>query len=103
MAAPSEVFYVVQSSGLLGERRHRVSSVLYETRPQAETELARLSAANPAAGYSVWKGATYLEPPDWLHDVMLFDGTLLPAAGQPPQQAPHRALPPREVIRWRPR
>ena len=37
VAVPHEVFYVVQSKGVLGERDHRIRSDLYETRPQADT------------------------------------------------------------------
>ena len=73
----AEVFYVVQSVGPRGRREHYVASVLYETRAQAHTELARLSAAQPAA-YSIWKGTTYLEPPRWGYLVMRADGTVIP-------------------------
>lgn len=48
-ATPTEVFYVVQSTGARGRREHRLASVLYEMRPDAHTELARLSAAHPGA------------------------------------------------------
>jgi hypothetical protein len=40
----------------------------------------------PPVESSVWKGATYVEPPEWLHDIMLFDGTVTPAGTQAPQQ-----------------
>ena len=73
----AEVFYVVQSTGRPGRREHHVASVLYETRAQAHTELARLSAAQPA-DYSIWKGTTYLEPPQWGYVVMRADGTVVP-------------------------
>jgi len=78
-AAPADVFYVVQSTGAPGRREHRLSSVLYETRPHARAELLRLSAANPG-DYAIWKGTTRVEPPQWGHAVMLADGTLVPAA-----------------------
>jgi hypothetical protein len=57
-----DVFYVVQSTGALGERAHCLRSDLYETRPQAETALARLRDANPEGSYGVWKSTTYIEP-----------------------------------------
>jgi len=61
----------------LGRREHRLSSVLYETRPDARAELVRLSAAHPG-DYAIWKGTTHIEPPQWGHTVMLADGTLVP-------------------------
>jgi hypothetical protein len=76
-ATPAEVFYVVHSTGARGHREHRLASVLYETRPHAHTELARLSAAH-AGDYAVWKSATYIEPPQWGYAVMLADGTVVP-------------------------
>ena len=78
---PAEVFYVVQSTGMLGRREHRVVSALYETRPQAHNELARLAAARPGA-YSIWNSATYIEPPRWGHPLIRADGTVVaPDAG----------------------
>ena len=77
LAAPADVFYVVQSTGARGRREHRLSSVLYQTRPHARAELLRLSAACPG-DYAVWKGTTHIEPPEWGHVVMLADGTLVP-------------------------
>jgi hypothetical protein len=79
IAAPADVFYVVQSTGAPGRREHRLSSVLYQTRPHARAELVRLSAANPG-DYAIWKGTTRVEPPQWAHAVMLADGTLVPPA-----------------------
>jgi hypothetical protein len=76
-ATPAEVFYVVQSTGARGRREHRLASVLYEMRPHAHTELARLSAAHPG-DYAVWKAATYIEPPQWGYAVMRADGTVVP-------------------------
>jgi hypothetical protein len=73
----TEVFYVVQSTGAPGRREHHLASVLYETRAQAHTELARLSGARPA-DYSIWKGTTYLEPPHWGCVVIRADGTVIP-------------------------
>jgi hypothetical protein len=78
LPTPAEVFYVVQSTGAPGRREHHVASVLYETRAQAHTELARLSAAHPG-DYSVWKSTTYVEPPQWGYVVMRADGTVVPA------------------------
>ncbi len=75
---PTEVFYVVQSTGVdLGERSHRLSSALYQTRRQAETELSRLRTATPHGTYGVWKSATYVEPAEWLHRVVRSDGSLI--------------------------
>jgi hypothetical protein len=81
LAAPADVFYVVQSTGAPGRRKHRLSSVLYETHSLAHTELVRLSAARPG-DYAIWKGTTHIEPPQWGHAVMLADGMLVPAANQ---------------------
>lgn len=76
--APTDVYYVVETSGeIIGERQHRVSSSLYETPSQAHAELARLVAANAHPAYSVWKGSTYIEPARWAYDVVLADGTVL--------------------------
>jgi hypothetical protein len=77
IAAPADVFYVVQSTGAPGRREHRLSSVLYETRPHARAELVGLSAAY-RGDYAIWKGTTRVEPPQWGHAVMLADGTLVP-------------------------
>lgn len=77
LATPADVFYVVQSTGAPGRREHRLASVLYEMRPHAHTELARLSAAHPG-DYAVWKSATYIEPPQWGYAVMRADGTVVP-------------------------
>jgi hypothetical protein len=74
---PLEVFYVVQSTGVPGERNHRLSSALYETRRQAEDELSRVRTAEPAGSYGVWKSATYIEPAEWLHRVVRSDGSLI--------------------------
>jgi hypothetical protein len=72
-----EVFYVVESRSGGGERNHRLHSDLYETRPQAEAELARLSHEAGPARYSVWGSATYVEPAEWRHRVVRTDGTLI--------------------------
>jgi hypothetical protein len=78
LATPADVFYVVQSTGAPGRRAHRLASLLYETRPHAHAELARLSAAHPG-DYAIWKSTTYVEPPQWGHAVIRADGTLVPA------------------------
>ncbi len=74
---PVEVFYVVKTAGDFPERAHCLRSKLYETRPQAEAELARLQDTDPASSYGVWKSATYIEPAEWLHRVVRSDGTLV--------------------------
>ncbi len=76
-AAPVDVFYVVQSAGIVGERNHRLRSDLYETRPQAEAQLVQLRHADSGGSYSVWKSTTYIEPAEWLHRVVRSDGTLI--------------------------
>jgi hypothetical protein len=76
-APPLEVFYVVQSTGVVGKRSHRLRSDLYETRPQAAAELARVRHADSGGSYSVWKSATYIEPAEWRHRVVRADGTLI--------------------------
>jgi hypothetical protein len=78
--APCDVYYVVQTLGTkLGEPENRLSSALYETRSQAQAELTRLTGVHPGRAYSVWKGATYIQPARWAHDVVLIDGTVLRA------------------------
>jgi hypothetical protein len=83
LATPPDVFYVVRSTGAPRRREHHLASVLYETRPHAQTELARLNAAHPG-DYAIWKSTTYIEPPRWGYAVIRADGTLVPpGAGQP--------------------
>lgn len=78
--APTDVYYVVETTGtILGERRHRAASSLYETRKQAEAEFTRLAAMNEGKAYSVWKASTYIEPARWAHDLVLEDGSMLRA------------------------
>lgn len=77
---PLEVFYVVETTGaVIGKRYHRVCPPLYETRHQAHIELVLLrAAAAPGSGtYSVWKATTYLEPAEWLYDVVIADGSVV--------------------------
>ena len=75
--APIDVFYVVQSSGVVGRRDHKVVSVLYETRTQADAELARIRSMRSGATLSVWMRTTHIEPAQWLSDVVLADGTVI--------------------------
>lgn len=77
VTTPVEVFYVVQSAGIPGERTHRLRSDLYETRRQAEVQLAELRHLDSGGAYSVWKSETYVEPAEWLHRVVRSDGTLI--------------------------
>ena len=81
IVAPLEVFYVVETTGkVIGKRRHRIRSLFYETRPQAQAELLQLQAASACADdYGVWKSTTYIEPAEWLRDVVMKDGTLIRA------------------------
>jgi hypothetical protein len=74
---PVEVFYVIRTTAARGERNHCLCSSLYETRPQAQSELARLQQEDTAGDYSVWKSETYIEPAEWLHRVVRSDGTLI--------------------------
>ena len=76
-AIPTDVFYVVQSASVCGERTNYLRSALYETRPQAEAELTRLRDTNHSDSYGVWKSSTYVEPAEWLHRVVRSDGTLI--------------------------
>lgn len=77
VAPPVEVFYVVQGMGTLGERNYRLRSAAYETRPQAESELVRLRAAEPGGNFGLWKSVTHIEAAEWLHRVVRSDGTLI--------------------------
>jgi hypothetical protein len=77
--APSDVYYVVQSSGIAGRRDHEVISPLYETRPQADAELARLRSVKKRGVLTVWMRTTQEEPPQWLSDVVMADGSVIRA------------------------
>lgn len=79
ISAPADVFYVVETAGSARKREHQTRSVLYETRSQAEAERARLTQANPTKTYSVWKHTTHIEPPEWLSDVVMADGSVIHA------------------------
>ncbi len=76
-STPVEVFYVVRTTAVRGERNHYLCSALYETQPQAHAELARLQQEDAASEYSVWKSETYIEPAEWLHRVVRADGTMI--------------------------
>jgi hypothetical protein len=79
MRVPLEVFYVVQTTGdIIGRRHHRVCPPLYETRHQAHIELVHLRAAALGRGtHSIWKAAAYVEPAEWLYDVVIADGSVV--------------------------
>jgi hypothetical protein len=76
---PPEVFYVVQTTaGAIGKRHHRVRPPLYEARHQAQIELIHLQTAGSGSGtYSIWKATTYVEPAEWLYDVVVADGSVI--------------------------
>jgi hypothetical protein len=76
-AAPVEVFYVVRTTAAEGERNHCLSSALYETRLQAQSELDRRQGEDGSASYSVWSSQTYVEPAEWRHRVVRADGTMI--------------------------
>jgi hypothetical protein len=79
LAPPLDVFYVVQTTaGASGERSHRIRSALFETRHQARTELTRLRAASAGSStYDIWTAARYVEPAEWLYDVVMADGSVI--------------------------
>jgi hypothetical protein len=79
MRVPLDVFYIVQTTGdIIGTRHHRVCPPLYETRHQAHIELVHLRAAGLGRGtHSIWKAATYVEPAEWLYDVVIADGSVV--------------------------
>lgn len=78
-AAPLEIYYVVQTTaGVVGKRHHRVHPPLYETRYQAQIELMHLEGASSGSGtFSIWKATTYVEPAEWLYDVVVADGSVI--------------------------
>jgi hypothetical protein len=69
-SASTDVFYVVESTGVLGRRIHRVKPPLYETRAQAEKALAELRAGRSTGSFRVWNTTTYVEPPEWLYETV---------------------------------
>jgi hypothetical protein len=47
-------------------------------RDQAETELKQLQRASCGkANYSIWKATTYVEPAEWLYDVVRANGSVI--------------------------
>lgn len=89
---PLEVYYIVQTTGgIVGKRQHRVHPPLYEMRSQAQIELMHVQAACPGSGtYSIWKATTYVEPAEWLYDVVVADGSLIRLRGGDPQRSANR-------------
>ena len=90
--APLEVYYIVQTTaGVIGKRQHRVHPPLYEVRSRAQVELMHLQAACPDSGtYSIWKATTYVEPAEWLYDVVVADGSLIRLRGRDPHRSANR-------------
>jgi hypothetical protein len=86
---PLEVFYVVRTTGgVLGKRHHQICPPLYETPRQAQMKLIHLQGAAATSGiYSVWKATTYVEPAEWLYDVVIADGSIIRAAALPRNSA----------------
>jgi len=76
---PLETFYVVQTTaGIIGKRHHRACPPVYEKRQRPQIELLHLQAMGAGGGtYSIWKATTYLEPAEWLYDVIVSDGSLI--------------------------
>ena len=76
---PIDVFYIVQTStGIIGERHHRVCSPLYETRRQAQIELTHVRSRNAGGErFSLWSTTSYLEPARWRYEVVMADGTVI--------------------------
>jgi hypothetical protein len=85
LPVPLEVFYVVRTTGdVVGKRHHQICPPLYETPHQAQLELTHLRGAASAGGtYSVWKSTTYVEPAEWLYDVVIADGSIIRATSHP--------------------
>lgn len=99
-SVPLEVFYVVQtSSGAIGKRRHRVCPPLYETRHQAQIDLIHLQAASSGRGtYSIWKATTYVEPAEWLYDVVMANGSVIRLRDRDLRRSANCYLPSRSAI-----
>jgi hypothetical protein len=92
--APVDVFYVVQTTaGVIGKRHHRVWPPLYETRHQAQIELMHLQTASSGSGtYSIWKASTYVEPAEWLYDVVVADGSVIYLGDRNPRRSKNRRV-----------
>jgi hypothetical protein len=78
-SAPADVYYVVEFPRAMGQRDLQMSSLLFETRPQAEREMARMRKANRAGVFGVRTYTTPTKPVQWLSDVVMADGTIIPA------------------------
>jgi len=76
---PFEVFYVVQTTADVICKRHRRRCwPLPEPRQHAQIELVRFQTVSAGGGtYSIWKAMPYLEPAEWLYDVVVVDGALI--------------------------
>ena len=99
--APLEVFYVVQTTaGVIGKRHHRVCPPLYETRRQAQIELMHLQTTSSGSGtYSIWKATTYVEPAEWLYDVVVADGSVIRLGGRNRRRSAHGEHPRGDCVR----
>jgi hypothetical protein len=101
-SVPQEVFYVVQtSSGTLRKRHRGVRPRSHAKRHQAQVELIHLQMACSGAGtYSIWKATAYAEPAEWLHDVVVANGSVVRLRGrnsrQPSEPVWRSSIPPRE-------
>jgi hypothetical protein len=78
-ATPVDVYFVVQSSGSVGKKHQQMISPLYETREQAQVELSRLRNAKKGTLLTIAMHTTHVEPAQWLSDVIMADGTVIPA------------------------
>lgn len=87
---PLDVFYFVQTTaGVIGKRLRRVCPPLYGTRQRPQIELMHLQTAGAGSGtYSIWKATTYLDPAEWLHDVVVANGALIRIRRRNPRPAP---------------
>jgi hypothetical protein len=95
LPAPLDVFYVVQTTaGVIGKRQHRVCPPLYETRRQAQVELMHLETTSSGSGtYSIWKATAYVEPAEWLYDVVVADGSVIRLGDGDRRRPMHREHP----------
>jgi hypothetical protein len=91
-SVPHAVFYFVQtSSGAVGKRHHGVSPPLYETPHQAQVELMHLQTASSGRGTSsIWKATPYVEPAEWLYDVVVANGSMIRLRDREPRRAANR-------------
>jgi len=91
-SVPLDVFYLVQtSSGTVGKRHRRVCPPLYETRRQAQIELMHLrTTPSGRRTYSIWKATTYVEPAEWLYDVVVANGSVIRLRDREPRCSVNR-------------